>query len=393
MKWYNQRMKYFMLLIVILGMILVIPVNIFASEDTVNFRNNKIGIHILFPGELSAAGRLVNSNGGDWGYVTIPVQVRDRNLSKWQDFMNDAKKHHVIPIIRIATEGYYFDSSVWVKSTENDILDFANFLNSLDWPVKDKYVVILNEVNRADEWQGEPNPGEYAHILDYAITAFKSVNKDFFIISAGLDNGAANSKTSINQYSFMTQMEDEIPGIFGKIDGLASHSYPNPGFSQPPWILTNKSVGSFRYERDLAEKLGRKKLPVFITETGWTRNTLSESKISSYMEYAFESVWSDEGVIAVTPFILQAGGPYAQFSLINEDGRHNEVYLAIEKLSKIKGEPILEEKKIDSFSRKENLISVVFPKTSQYSDNESNIDKTKVAVAFIKWFFKSLNVL
>ena len=364
-----------------------------AVVDPLSLANNKFGIHILFTSELDLASKLVNSNGGNWGYVTIPIQATDRDAEKWQKFMDDARKYRIIPIIRIASENYFFDTKVWRKPADFDILDFANFLNSLNWPVKNKYVIVLNEVNRSDEWQGEPNPKEYAQILSYAVTAFKSVNEDFFIISAGLDNGAANSKTSIDQYSFMTQMEDEVPGIFGRIDGLASHSYPNPGFSQPPWVETTRSISSFKFERNLAENLSGKKLPVFITETGWSRRSLSDSKIASYMQYAFETVWTDEGVVAVTPFILHAGGPYAQFSLIDENGNRNEVYLAIEKLPKTKGEPIPEPAKIDSFSKKEDLSSVIFPKTNQYSDNESNIDKTKIAVAFIKWFFKSLNVL
>ena len=32
----------------------------------------------------------------------------------------------------------------------------------------------------------------------------------------------------------MQQMNDAVPGIFSEIDGLASHSYPNPGFAAAP---------------------------------------------------------------------------------------------------------------------------------------------------------------
>lgn len=386
-------MKYLYFLVTFFALVLIEPFDAFAIENPLNVPGNKVGIHILFPAELSNAAKLANSSGGDWGYVTIPVQVRDRNLFKWQKFMDEAREFHVIPIIRIATEGYYFNSSVWEKSADQDILDFANFLNSLDWPTKNKYVVILNEVNRADEWQGEPNPAEYARILSYAVTAFKSMNSDFFIISAGLDNGAANSSSSINQYNFMTQMNNEVPGIFGQIDGMASHSYPNPGFSVPPWILTNKSIGSFKYEKELAETLGGKKLPVFITETGWSRDKLPDREIASYMKYAFEEVWSDGDIVAVTPFILQSGGPYTKFSLINDDGKPNEIYLAIENMPKTKGEPRVVESVEKSISKNVNLSIKTFPKKNQYDDNEANIDKTKIAVAFLKWFFKSLNVL
>ena len=273
-----------------------------AIEDPLSLPNNKFGVHILFTSELEKARELVNSNGGDWGYVTIPIQAKDKDLEKWQKFMDDARGVHLIPIIRIATENHYFNTSVWRKPQYDDILDFANFLNSLYWPVKNRYIIIFNEVNRADEWESNPDPQEYARALDYAINVFKSLNEDFFIISAGLDNASAN-----DQYYYMIQMDQEAPGIFGKIDGLGSHSYPNPGFSVAPWIVTRKSISSFKFEQDLAFELSGKNLPIFITETGWSAERISENQIASYFTYAFKNVWSDQNIVAVTPFLLQAG--------------------------------------------------------------------------------------
>src|SRR5438874_12194695 len=107
---------------------------IFAVENPLSQPNNKFGVHILFPSEVQQAARLINTNGGDWGYVIIPVQAGDRDLIKWQQFMKDCKQNHVIPIIRLATGGDYFNSTVWRKPDVLDILDFANFLNSLKWP-------------------------------------------------------------------------------------------------------------------------------------------------------------------------------------------------------------------------------------------------------------------
>src|SRR5437870_877090 len=79
----------------------------FAVYDPTSKPNNIFGIHILFPTEIEKATRLVNSNGGDWGYITIPIQYGDRNLEKWQDFMTNARQHHLIPIVRVATEPYF----------------------------------------------------------------------------------------------------------------------------------------------------------------------------------------------------------------------------------------------------------------------------------------------
>src|SRR5207245_3843448 len=62
----------------------------FAAENPLAVPNNKIGVHILFPNELPDAVKLINSNGGDWGYVTIPIQSGDRDIEKWQHFFDEA---------------------------------------------------------------------------------------------------------------------------------------------------------------------------------------------------------------------------------------------------------------------------------------------------------------
>jgi len=155
-----------------------------ATYDPLSVKNNVFGIHILFPEEVSDAAPLVNSNGGDWGYVTIPIQVSDKNVGKWQKFMDDCARRHLIPLIRLATTGDYFVKSSWSEPSKYEVLDFANFLNSLNWPTKNRYVIIFNEPNRGDEWGGAPNPASYAQILDYAVQVFKQTNSNFFIIAA-----------------------------------------------------------------------------------------------------------------------------------------------------------------------------------------------------------------
>ena len=254
----------------------------YAVENPLNIPNNKFGIHILFPSEIFKAAELVNSNGGDWGYVTIPIQSGDKDIDKWQKFMDDCQKLHIIPLVRLATEGDYFNTKVWRKPKDADIVDFANFLNSLTWPTKNRYIIVYNEVNRSDEWGGATDAEEYAVILSYAVSTFKTMNEDFFIISAGMDNAAANvDGRSMNQYDFMVAMNNAVPGIFGQIDAIGSHSYPNPAFSQPPWNTTGMGVSSFKYERNLALELSGKYLSVFITETGWSSEKSNRDRKST----------------------------------------------------------------------------------------------------------------
>ncbi len=316
--------------------------DVFAVENPLSVSNNKFGIHILFTEEINDAARLVNSSGGDWGYVTIPIQSGDRNITKWQKFMNDARSLHVVPIIRLATEGDYFNTKVWRKPKEEDVLDFANFLNSLYWPTKNRYIIIFNEPNRADEWGGVVNPSEYANLLNYAVSVFKSKSPDFFIISAGFDNASINSTNAMNEYDYMKLMNSAVPGIFAQVDGLGSHSYPNPGFSQSPKKQDSQSIATFRFEKNLISSFAQKDLPVFIAETGWINQSLSDDQIASYFAESYETVWSDNTIVAISPFLLRAdSGPFTGFSLIKNNGDKTERYKKIESISKIKGSPLL----------------------------------------------------
>lgn len=352
-----------------------------AVYDPLGVPNNKIGIHILFPDELDKAQELINSNGGDWGYVTIPIQSKDKDLEKWQGFMDSAKAARVIPIIRLATQGDYFDKSSWEKPADADIIDFANFLNSLEWPVKNRYIIVFNEVNRADEWEGKADPQTYAKLLSYAVTVFKSKNPDFFIISSGLDNAAATDGFNYNQYEYLRLMNQTVPGIFSQIDGISSHSYPNPAFSQPPGTQTNKSITSFLYELALIEGQSNKKLPVFITETGWSQEAYSDEVIGGYFKEAIENVWNHNQIVAITPFLLNAGpGPFEKFSFIKSNGEKSEIFKAFESLPKTKGKPLQNKQKkvLGSEQFREEL------PVKDFSDSEKD-NSGKRLKTFVKW--------
>lgn len=358
----------------------------FAIEDPASHPNNKVGIHILFPSELEKAAKLVNSNGGDWGYVTIPIQSGDKDLSKWQNFMDMAGKLHVIPIIRLATEGDYFNTQVWRRPTASDVLDFANFLSSLTWPTKNRYVVIFNEVNRANEWGGTVDPAGYADLLTYASTVFKLRSPDFFIISAGLDNASVNTDIAMNEYTYLEDMESASPDVFNHIDGIGSHSYPNPGFSQPPTRQTSESVDTFSFEQSLISDYIGKKLPVFITETGWSNAALSPSIIASYYTNAFNNVWSDPSVIAVTPFLLDAEtAPFSVFSFL-QNGHKSQQMTAIEALPKIKGDPTLTATILgDRLKPKDSELKVFVEKGTA---RNSTITIPKTVTTLVKWLLK-----
>lgn len=328
-------------IVALLLFLFLLPQPAHAIEDPLIQPNNKIGIHILFGHELPDAAKLVNSNGGDWGYVTIPLSIQDMNYAKWQRFMSKAKELHLIPIVRLVTNPYPGNTKTWRKPTEKDIIAFSSFLNSLDWPTTNRYVVIFNEVNRGDEWAGAANPAEYARILSYSVNTFKNKNPDFFIISAGLDNAApSRGATYMNEYDFFTQMHNAVPGIFNQIDGMSSHSYPNPGFAQPPDASSRMGIGSFVYERDLMKNLDGKELPVFITETGWSADTVPAATIDQYYQQAFATIWADPNIVTVTPFLLDGrAGPFQKFSFLTATGGFTQQYEFIKNLPKVQGTP------------------------------------------------------
>ncbi|EKD57532.1 MAG: hypothetical protein ACD_57C00243G0002 [uncultured bacterium] len=328
----------FFALIIQIFILLCLPGRVLAITDPLSVPNNKLGIHILFPDEIGKAADLVNSEGmGEWGYVVIPIQNTDRNREKWQHFFDKCKEQKIIPIIRVATSA---NGPHWDLPSSFDLVDFANFLGDLKWPVQNRYVIFLNEVNRSDEFGGSLDPEKYADFLDEAINIFKAKSPDFFLMPAGLDNAANDKKTSVKWSTFLTRMHTKQPDIFKKIDGWVSHAYPNPDFSVRPDQKGENKINSFESDLELLKKYTDKTLPVFITETGWSDKNLSEKQIGLYYRYAFEKVWNHPQIVAVAPFLLSAqDGPFVQFSFLNKENKFKE-YVENYKFYSTKGTPI-----------------------------------------------------
>lgn len=342
----NNFLRAFFLISFLFCFYVLFVKNSYAIYDPASRPNNKFGIHILFTSEINDAARLVNSSQGDWGYVTIPIQYGDRNLKKWQEFMDNAKQFHLIPIIRLATNEDPFKKGVWRKPNFYDLVDFSNFLNSLDWPTKNRYVVLFNEVNRLDEWGGQmPNPSDYADLINAARDIFKQKSDDFFLIVAGLDNAASNTLYSMNEFTFLKKMYFYDSNIFNEIDGFASHSYPNPAFISAPNVFSRMGVATYKFEENFINLRATSKKPAFITETGWDSNILGDDKVSDFYRLSFQTIWdTDSDVVAVTPFLLKSqNGPFDKFSFI-KNGEETEYFNKIKSLVKVHGIPELAEK-------------------------------------------------
>lgn len=306
-----------------------------ALYDPRTLPNNKVGVHILSLDEISRAAALVNSSGGDWGYVTVPIQPSERDLPKWQSFMDQARTLHLIPLVRITTVP---QGGTWAQGENTDLVDFANFLSELHWPVENRYIVLFNEVNRDAEWGGTVDPAKYAEIVKNARTIFKERSTDFFLLGPALDLSLPNSRSSQSATSYLRAMAAHDPLIWSYFDGWASHSYPNPAFQAHPTKTGLTSIVGYRSEFSLL-KLATK--PVFITETGWDQNKVSDSLLNSYWTQAWQ-IWNqDYNVVAVTPFILSGGDMFSPFSLLDEGGNYRPSGQAIANLAKSAGTPTL----------------------------------------------------
>lgn len=324
-------------------LILIVFAFVFASSaravvDPKSFPNNKFGIHIIDESDLDSAFALVNSSGGDWGYVTIVIREDERNYERWQGVFNQMRRKHLIPIVRIATKQ---TSDGWEAPSHDEIGNWVNFLSSLNWVVQNRYVIIGNEPNHTLEWGGNVEPKEYANYLKEFSSKLKSVSSDFFVLPAGLDASAPNGRTTMSEVDFIKDMLDAEPQIFQEVDGWVSHSYPTVEVS----IERQSGRGSlktYEWELSLLQSLGvNANFPVFITETGWRlEGGRSEEMIGENLKKAYEEVWKGERIVAVTPFLLNyKSDPFLPFSWTKPDGTLYKFYYDMQRVPKVKGEP------------------------------------------------------
>ncbi len=318
-----------------------------AIYDPLSAPNNRYGIHIADPNDIPNVAELVNSSGGDWGYVTLVAPQTDQNTSAWQRLFDDMRRAHLIPIVRLATKP---EGASWKIPSKDDIRDWVSFLDSLNWPVENRYIVLFNEPNHAKEWGYTIDPEGYADILVTFAKALKEASEDFFILPAGLDASAASNGDSLDAGEYLRRMISAKPELLELIDGWTSHSYPNPGFSGSPYAFGRGTVRTYAWELDLLRSLGLKKnLSVFITETGWVHTEgkfwqprlASPETVGANLQIAANSVWQDNRIAAVTPFVFNYQDyPFDHFSFkklgSNEFYPH---YASYQSITKVQGKP------------------------------------------------------
>ncbi|MFA6016987.1 MAG: hypothetical protein WC744_02780 [Patescibacteria group bacterium] len=335
--------------LIFLFTLIFLPLSIFAATP-----NNKFGISLAQPNneQFPQVKELVNANGGDWGYITLIIQENDRDRNKWQDIFNRLRQNHLIPIIRLATEP---EGENWRRPETKDAQEWVDFLNSLNWVVKNRYVILFNEPNHGSEWGGEVDPKSYAEVSGEFAKKLKERSSDFFVMLAGMDASAPSWMPGLeDEEKFLREVfQGSSEGqslsasqllrtdLIGLIDGLSSHSYPNPAFAGSPYASGRGTIRTYEWELGLLKQLGvTKELPVFITETGWKRG--NENIVASNFQIAFDQIWGpDSRVEAVTPFVFDyQGAPFLEFSWKKYGSEEfYPQYSTVASMSKIKGEP------------------------------------------------------
>ncbi len=322
-------------------------------------QNNKFGISLLQPSsnDIEEAARLVNGNGGEWGYVTLVIQEDDRNVQKWQDIFEQLRIKKLIPIMRIATRP---EGEGWRRPQPEEADEWVEFFEKLNWVIGDRYVVLFNEPNHAAEWGGEVDPRHYYDVAYAFAKNLKEKNNDYVVMLAGLDGAAPQYGTQYyDNLQFIREMcEKGCNELFNHIEAWSTHAYPNPGFAGSVWDSGKRSIRGYNEELSTLANIGiTKKLPVFITETGWNTDKVSPSVVANNMKTAFNEVWlPDDRIRAVTPFVFKyLSPPFLGFSWKSDQG-DSEQLITIAEMKKIKGEPLQYERGDLTFSLPSKLL-------------------------------------
>lgn len=330
----------------VLVLLFLFPSEARASYDPRLVPNNQFGIHVADPNDIAQTAALLNTSGGDWGYVTLVMQEDDRAFDKWQAVFDQMRRLHLIPIVRLATK---VEKAAWSVPSEESIADWTRFLSSLNWPVENRYVVVFNEPNHAKEWGNAIDPAGYARILSSFAQALHTANEGFFVLPAGMDVSARSNGASLDALAFWRQMHEAQPQVFALLDGWTSHAYPNPGFSGSPYASGRGTIWSFAWELATLSALGlNPQLPVFITETGWMHemgklpnfSLLSPGQVGTNLAIAAQTAWRDPRVVAVTPFVFSYQDiPFDHFSWKRLGDGFYEHYTTYQQIPKTKGTP------------------------------------------------------
>lgn len=276
-----------------------------------------VGIHILETREIDDIDKVFSQEKEI--FITIPIRTDQLDHKQWQEFFTKADEKNLIPLIRLATV-YNPESDAWQIPTRSEIVKFAHFFSAMPWQGP-RYIIFFNEPNHAKEWGGMIDPADYADVLSFATQWFETEPFDYVLLPAGLDAAAPNGASTMDSFDFIDAMVEAEPMILDQIDVWNSHAYPNPGFSSSAYRSAKNAIDGWEYELAYLKNNYNKEFQVIITETGWDQRNFSQWQLTQYYEHALTSVWNDNRIRGITPFILQGNnGVFNHFSFLLPDG-------------------------------------------------------------------------
>ena len=299
-------------------------------------RNNPVGINLVRWTELQyvrAAGQLVNSNGGDWGYVTLVLIDDDRqDPARVQRLLDECARDHLTPIIRVATR-FNLERGIWSRPYWNDPYYWRDLFDSLHWPTTSRYVVIGNEPNLGREWGGTVDPAGYARYLGKWLDVYADDSR-YHIFNGALD--ASNDTLMpdrMDEFEYIDAMREAEPAIFDRLQGWASNPYHF-------WWGEKETRFTYRaYEAEL-EAIGRE-LPVVIME--YHAFEIDDPReVAEYYEVAFNYWLADPRVLAATPLFWNPESNSFWMYKVNRDGSifdPSPTYQLIKGFPKVAGSP------------------------------------------------------
>ncbi len=289
-------------------------------------RGEILGIHILSPGEVGKADALLENGDDKDKFVTVPITLNDvGKKSDWQHFFDECHRLKLRPILRLTTK---FENGNWAQPTRKDVMQLAQFITSLEWHRPEVTIIAYNEPNHAREWGGTIDPEDFEKISNFTVDWFKTEPKTYTMLPAAMDLAADGRNGTMEAFTYWKRVLAQNPTFFEKFDAWNSHSYPNPAFASSPKRTDKMSLRGYEHELAFIKNYTQKQFPVYITETGWNQNALTNARFRSYFKDAYENIWSkDDRIVAVTPFILQgAPGTFAPFSFLDKDGNPTIAY-------------------------------------------------------------------
>src|SRR3989339_1302994 len=115
----------------LLVLLLLILGHFLSVTDCLAADHNIFGLHLIQTADINSVAPVINSTGGDWGYITIVIRTDQFDYRTWQDFFDQCRRLHLVPIVRLAN---ILDGPNWQAPTLSDIDNLADFLNTLNWP-------------------------------------------------------------------------------------------------------------------------------------------------------------------------------------------------------------------------------------------------------------------